>query len=369
MRSERELPVVTRRRRSVALGECLFCLFTPLCFYHGVLVLLPVVHVAHKKSIDPASFLFTIALSRLSRRSVRRASWSVQGRDSALLTPETPKEVNQTKQQEQELYFPVNDTGLSKSNAASAVSTPIDMARLVRRVAITVVSAVFSLFLLLHFSKRNILQTSIFPVQSPPPPRVPLFDISNLPPFKWRDLPQQNPVDPKDMHQLPTGPEGEIPQIQHAFTPSSESVTHRKERQRRLSAVKEAFKHSWNGYRKNAWLHDEVKPMSGRAADPFGGWAATLVDTLDTLWIMGLQTEFEEAVGALEEIDFSTATVREINVFESTIRYLGGFLSAYDLSEGKYPMLLQKAEEVAELIFRAFDTPNRMPITRWNWAE
>ncbi|QDS73448.1 hypothetical protein FKW77_008799 [Venturia effusa] len=108
-------------------------------------------------------------------------------------------------------------------------------------------------------------------------------------------------------------------------------------------------------------------PLSGRPHDPFGGWAATLVDSLDTLWIMGLHDEFRAAVKAIEVIDFSTCALEEINVFETTIRYLGGFLAAYDLTDGQYPALLQKAGEIGDMLYVAFDTPNRMPITRWNF--
>lgn len=36
------------------------------------------------------------------------------------------------------------------------------------------------------------------------------------------------------------------------------------------------------------------------------------------------------------------------SVFETTIRYLGGFLSAYELDDFKNPILLQKAQEVAD---------------------
>jgi mannosyl-oligosaccharide alpha-1,2-mannosidase len=90
---------------------------------------------------------------------------------------------------------------------------------------------------------------------------------------------------------------------------------------------------------------------------------------LDTLWIMEMYSEFEEAVKALKYIDFSTCALDEINVFETTIRYLGGFLSAYDLSDGKYPILLQKAKELGNMLYKAFDTPNRMPITRWKFRE
>lgn len=84
---------------------------------------------------------------------------------------------------------------------------------------------------------------------------------------------------------------------------------------------------------------------------------------------MGLYDEFHEAAMAVEELDFTTCSLEEINVFETTIRYLGGFLGAYDISEGKYPILLAKAIEVGQMLFNAFDTPNRMPITRWNFRN
>jgi len=82
---------------------------------------------------------------------------------------------------------------------------------------------------------------------------------------------------------------------------------------------------------------------------------------------MGMKEEFERAVNALDQINFSTCSLEELNVFETTIRYLGGFLSAFDLSEGQYPSLLTKAIEMGDMLYVAFDTPNRMPITRWNF--
>lgn len=56
-----------------------------------------------------------------------------------------------------------------------------------------------------------------------------------------------------------------------------------------------------------------------------------------------------------------------LSVFETTIRYLGGFLAAYDLSGDQ--RLLRKAREVGDMIYVAFDTPNRMPITRWDFES
>lgn len=185
------------------------------------------------------------------------------------------------------------------------------------------------------------------------------------------------------MKAMPSPMPKKIPRIQHDF--GKEPAIDRKVRIARLNEVKGNFTHAWKGYKSHAWLRDEVMPLSGGAHDPFGGWAATLVDSLgspvwvslifkmplicitDTLWIMGLHNDFREAVEAIKEIDFSTCALQELNVFETTIRYLGGLLSAYDLSGSEYPMLLQKATELGDMLYKAFDTPNRMPITRWNF--
>ena len=127
----------------------------------------------------------------------------------------------------------------------------------------------------------------------------------------------------------------------------------------RRRQVKEAFMKSWNSYKKYAWMRDELTPVSGEAQDPFGGWAATLVDALDTLWIMGLREEFYNAVAAAVTIDWSDTKETACNFFETTIRHLGGLLSAYDLSHE--PVLLDKAVELGNMLYAAFDTPNRMP--------
>jgi mannosyl-oligosaccharide alpha-1,2-mannosidase len=82
---------------------------------------------------------------------------------------------------------------------------------------------------------------------------------------------------------------------------------------------------------------------------------------------MGLHDEFASAVKAIDGIDFTTCSLDEINVFETTIRYLGGFLAAFDLSGD--PVLVKKAVEMGTMLYKAFDTPNRMPITRWKFRD
>jgi hypothetical protein len=183
---------------------------------------------------------------------------------------------------------------------------------------------------------------------------------------RWTKRPEDYPV--ASLHALPTGkPQATIPAVQAARP--AESREGALLRDARRDAVRSSFLRSWQGYKENAWLHDEVTPLSGKPLDPFGGWAATLVDALDTLWIMGLEEEFDAAVTAATKIDFSTTELEQINVFETVIRYLGGFLAAFELSEKRYPTLLEKAVEVGELVICAFDTPNRMPISRWYWKQ
>jgi mannosyl-oligosaccharide alpha-1,2-mannosidase len=55
----------------------------------------------------------------------------------------------------------------------------------------------------------------------------------------------------------------------------------------RQSAVVAAFRHAWKGYKKYAWGHDHLKPITGTFHDWFN-LGLTIVDALDTIYIMGL---------------------------------------------------------------------------------
>ncbi|KAL2164813.1 hypothetical protein VTH06DRAFT_109 [Thermothelomyces fergusii] len=79
---------------------------------------------------------------------------------------------------------------------------------------------------------------------------------------------------------------------------------------------------------------------------------------------MDLRPEFAEAAARAAAVNFTRTGLPELNVFETNIRYLGGFLAAYDLSGDA--RLLRKAVEVGDLLYKAFDTPNRMPVARWD---
>ncbi|AQK45950.1 Mannosyl-oligosaccharide 12-alpha-mannosidase MNS1 [Zea mays] len=87
----------------------------------------------------------------------------------------------------------------------------------------------------------------------------------------------------------------------------------------RREKVKEAMLHAWNSYVKYAWGMDELQPQSKDGINSFGGLGATLVDSLDTLYIMGLKDEFQKARDwVAESLDFDKDY--DASVFETTIR-------------------------------------------------
>lgn len=184
-----------------------------------------------------------------------------------------------------------------------------------------------------------------------------------MPTIYWEKQKEHFPID--KITQLPTGKPVQIPKIQFNFPEESQQM--RDTRIERLQTVRDEFKHAWSGYRDKAWFHDELMPVTGGVKDPFGGWSATLIDSLDSLYILGLEEEFDEAVEATSKINFKTVNRNDIPVFETTIRYMGGLLAAYDVSGGKHVILLEKARELGEILLGAFDSPNRMPELFYRW--
>ncbi len=123
--------------------------------------------------------------------------------------------------------------------------------------------------------------------------------------------------------------------------------------------MRAAFVKSWDSYKRHAWLWDELTPLSGSRRNTFGGLGATLVDALDTLWIMDLRDDFDEAVRAVAALDYMKTADSSLNLFETVIRHLGGLLAAHDLSGSA--VLLQKAVDLGDMLYAAFDTPNHLP--------
>lgn len=128
--------------------------------------------------------------------------------------------------------------------------------------------------------------------------------------------------------------------------------------------VREEFSHAWKGYRQYAWGHDELKPLTKSYHDWYQEpLLMTPVDALDTMIIMGLNTEADEA---RELIATHLSFNRDIYVknFEITIRMLGGLLSSYQLSGDK--RLLALAQDLGDRLLPVFNSPTGMPYVEVN---
>jgi len=124
-------------------------------------------------------------------------------------------------------------------------------------------------------------------------------------------------------------------------------------------AVRDATRHSWNGYKQRAWGRDEIKPVSGGGKD-WCRMAITMLDSLSTLWVQNLTDEFEEARHWLESNPQpGPGKHGHHSLFEINIRALGGLLSAHSLSGHK--VFLETARRLADKMVMAFDSPNGIP--------
>jgi mannosyl-oligosaccharide alpha-1,2-mannosidase len=180
-------------------------------------------------------------------------------------------------------------------------------------------------------------------------------------------------------------------------------------------AVVEAIRHAWKGYKECALGHDELitdgwevdidgsgklvqipynctwsdwgepapppafygggdwspptpapTPIPGREKEeiaPFTGIALTLIESLDTLWLAGERKEFYFAVDWLRRHHTWDVSV-DVSLFETTIRLLGGLISAYELS-GE-PTLLDSAYDLGDRLMAAWRGEELVPLATVN---
>src|SRR5437588_11229906 len=107
-------------------------------------------------------------------------------------------------------------------------------------------------------------------------------------------------------------------------------------KQELANQVRSEFLHAWRGYKKYAWGHDDLRPLSKSYHDWYApeSLLMTPVDALDTMILMGLKDEAESTKNhIIENLSFD----KDIYVqnFEVTIRLLGGLLSGYQLTNEK----------------------------------
>jgi mannosidase alpha-like ER degradation enhancer 2 len=123
--------------------------------------------------------------------------------------------------------------------------------------------------------------------------------------------------------------------------------------------VKAEFLHAWNGYKKYAWGHDDLKPLSKTHHDWYPQpLLMTAVDSLDTMILMDMK---DEATATKQYILDHLSFDKDIEVqnFEITIRLLGALLTNYQLTGDK--RLLDLAEDLGNRLLPVFNSPTGLP--------
>ncbi|XP_030766137.1 LOW QUALITY PROTEIN: ER degradation-enhancing alpha-mannosidase-like protein 3 [Sitophilus oryzae] len=151
--------------------------------------------------------------------------------------------------------------------------------------------------------------------------------------------------------------------------------------------ARDMFYHAYNAYMENAYPADELMPLScqgryrgltpnrGDIDDSLGNFSLTLIDTLDTLVVLGDFEEFEHGVKlVIKDVNFDNDIV--VSVFETNIRVVGGLLSAHilaDLLQQRDGImswykgeLLDMAKDVGYRLLPAFNTTTGIPHARIN---
>uniref|UniRef100_A0A674D2V0 alpha-1,2-Mannosidase n=1 Tax=Salmo trutta TaxID=8032 RepID=A0A674D2V0_SALTR len=134
------------------------------------------------------------------------------------------------------------------------------------------------------------------------------------------------------------------------------------------------MKFAWDNYKRYAWGENELRPLSRNGNDgrTFGGLrGASIVDSLDTLYIMGLGEEYQEAKEWVEN-NLNLNVGGEASLFEVNIRYVGGLLSAYYLTGEE--VFKRKVVELGRNLLPAFNTPTGIPhgvviLAGMGWAR
>ncbi|PFH60678.1 hypothetical protein XA68_10548 [Ophiocordyceps unilateralis] len=145
--------------------------------------------------------------------------------------------------------------------------------------------------------------------------------------------------------------------------------------------VVEAFELSWDAYERYAWGYDEYHPQSktGRNMAPKGlGWI--IIDSLDTMILMNQTRRLRHAREWLSK-SLTWDQDQDVSTFETTIRMLGGLLSAHYLST-EFPdmapleeddagkpgedLYLEKAKDLGDRLISAFESPSGVPYASVN---
>lgn len=143
--------------------------------------------------------------------------------------------------------------------------------------------------------------------------------------------------------------------VSTSFAQSKQKV----DKKQLANQVKAEFLHAWNDYKKYAWGHDDLKPLSKSYKDWYGETLLmTPVDSLDTLYLLGFRREGD---ATRKYITANLSFDKDVYVqnFEITIRLLGGLLSSYQMTGDK--KLLALADDLGTRLLPVFNSPTGLP--------
>ncbi|KAL4760803.1 glycoside hydrolase family 47 protein [Aspergillus foveolatus] len=149
----------------------------------------------------------------------------------------------------------------------------------------------------------------------------------------------------------------------------------------RREKVRDAFIVSWDGYEQYAWGFDEYHPVTKKGKQMIeGGMGWQIVDALDTLMIMNLTSRVQHARTWIHN-SLQYDQDHDVSTFETTIRMLGGLLSAHylsteysnlapipddDIGSPGEDLYIEKATDLAERLLGAFESETGIPYASVN---
>lgn len=145
---------------------------------------------------------------------------------------------------------------------------------------------------------------------------------------------------------------------------------------RRREAVKASFRYNYDKYEEHAFGLDVLMPIArtGGYSTVLSGFGGSIVDSMSTMLVMGMadEPEYARALEHVRAIDFTRTQVGDpagtVSVFELTIRYLGGLVSAFQLGgeREEHRFLIDKAVVLADELSLAWVGENKIPFNRIN---
>lgn len=128
--------------------------------------------------------------------------------------------------------------------------------------------------------------------------------------------------------------------------------------------VKAEFIRSWEGYKKYAWGHDVLLPLSKSYQDWYEeSLHISPIDAYSTMKVMGLDNYAKEVENyVVDSIRWDKDLF--VKTFEVNIRILGGMLAMYEYTGDQ--KILDKTEDFGKRMLKAFDSPTGIPYYWFN---